>query len=554
MKSRFALAWLIVACGLRLGAAEYRLVEHGNLNKRLAVAESWASADGFLSSSPGKRASLIPNIGIGPGDFQINARLRITRLNNSACGLSLRRSFFGFEGAHGKIFLTGKLFDGARGLAIGDPADFMEDAKAFDFQVIRKGKRIRFSIDGKNVHDRAITDEPLGRFGFSPSRAIIAVSDLRVTGEFDAKYLNYIPAAEAYQIKSVPGVDKVVLLPPGPKNPRNSEGDFIHLKDGRLMFLYTHFTSGTSDHAAAHLAARYSRDQGRTWTETDENIIGNEGGYNVMSVSLLRLQDGRIALFYLRKNSLADCRPLLRFSSDEARTWSDPVEVITDQIGYFVHNNDRAIQLQSGRLVCPVALHRTPDYEKPDWDGKLMCYLSDDLGRTWRRSRSVLRGVKPDGKRITYQEPGVVELKDGRVMMFIRTGEGSQHLSWSEDGGETWSKSVPSVIKSPKSPATIERIPGTGNLLMAWNDHSLITPDLKGKRTPLAVAVSRDNGETWQTRHVLEDDPNGWYCYTAMAFVGDRVVLGHCAGDRRLGGLNTTQITSFNLDLLGASD
>lgn len=554
MKSRCALALLIVVSGIRLGAAEYPLVEHGKLNQQLAVADSWVSSAGFLSSSPDKRSSLMPNIGIGPGDFQINARLRITKLDNSACGLTLRRSFFGFEGAHGKIFLTGKLFDGARGLSIGDPADFMGDGKVFEFAVIRKGKRIRFSIDGKTVHDRAITNEPLGRFGFAPSRAIIAVADLRVVGEFDVKYLNYIPPSEAYRVKSVPGVDKVVLLPPGPKNPRNSEGDFIHLKDGRLMFLYTHFTSGTSDHAAAHLAARYSRDLGRTWTKTDEKIIGNEGGYNVMSVSLLRLKDGRIALFYLRKNSLTDCRPLLRFSSDEARTWSEPVEVITDEIGYYVHNNDRAIQLESGRLICPVALHHTPDYAKPDWDGKLMCYLSDDMGQTWRRSKSVLRGVKPDGKRITYQEPGVVELQDGRVMMFIRTGEGSQHLSWSEDGGETWSRSVASGIKSPKSPATIERIPGTGNLLMAWNDHSQITPELRGKRTPLAVAVSRDNGETWRKRLVLEDDPNGWYCYTAMDFVGDRVVLGHCAGDRRVGGLNTTQITSFSRNRFGATD
>lgn len=554
MKSRIVLAWLMVACGVRLGAAEYRHVEQGDLNEELAGAEGWKTVDGFLASDPDKRSPLTPAIGIGPGDFQITARLRITKLDNSACGLTLRRSFFGFEGAHGKIFLTGKLFDGARGLPIGDPADFIEDGRAFDFSVIRKGKRIRFAIDGKTVHERAFTDEPLGRFGFSPSRAIIAVGDLHTVGEFDAKYLNHIPAAEAYRMKSVAGVDKVVLLPPGPKNPRNSEGDFIRLKDGRLMFLYTHFTSGTSDHAAAHLAARYSRDEGRTWTKTDEKIIGNEGGYNVMSVSLLRLRDGRIALFYLRKNSLTDCRPLLRFSSDEARTWSEPVEVITDEIGYYVHNNDRAIQLESGRLVCPVALHHTPDYTKPDWDGKLMCYLSDDAGRTWRRSKTVLRGVKPDGKRITYQEPGVVELQNGRLMMFIRTGEGSQHLSWSDDGGETWSKSVPSGIKSPKSPATIERIPGTGDLLMAWNDHSQITPELRGKRTPLAVAVSRDNGETWRKRLVLEDDPNGWYCYTAMDFVGDRVVLGHCAGDRRLGGLNTTQITSFSRNRFGATD
>src|SRR5262245_16081764 len=53
------------------------------------------------------------------------------------------------------------------------------------------------------------------------------------------------------------GLTKIRLLPPGPGNPRNSEGAFIALKDGRVLFVYTHFTGGGSDHAAAHLAARF---------------------------------------------------------------------------------------------------------------------------------------------------------------------------------------------------------------------------------------------------------------------------------------------------------
>lgn len=357
-------------------------------------------------------------------------------------------------------------------------------------------------------------------------------------------------AAEPYRVKEIDGVRKVVLLPPGPGNPRNSEGDFIQLKDGRLMFVYTHFTGGGSDHAAGHLAGRFSRDGGLTWTRKDTVVLANEGGFNVMSVSLLRLRDGRIALFYLRKNSLEDCRPFLRTSDDEAKTWSKPVSVIKQPVGYYVMNNDRVAQTKSGRLICPVALHNLPEYQSPDWNGKLMCYFSDDSGNTWRRSRSVLRGEKADGKRITFQEPGVVELSDGRLMMYVRTGEGSQYLSWSQDNGNTWTDPLPSNIKSPKSPATIERIPGTEDLLMAWNDHSSIPATLRGKRTPFAVAISRDSGKSWRQTRTLEDDVNGWYCYTAMDFVDGRVLLGHCAGDRRKGGLNTTQITSFNLDWL----
>jgi hypothetical protein len=335
-------------------------------------------------------------------------------------------------------------------------------------------------------------------------------------------------------------------LPPGEGNPRNSEGDFIQLKDGRVMFLYTHFTDGAGDHSKAYLAARYSSDSGQSWTTSDKVILRNEGDWNIMSVSLLRLQDGSIALFYLRKNSLKDCRPLLRRSTDEGKTWSEPTEVITSPVGYYVMNNDRVVQLKkSGRLVAPVALHNLPDYTKPDWTGILMCYFSDDNGKSWRRSKTTLKTFDKDGKRVTTQEPGVVELKDGRLMLFSRTDGGSQFISYSEDGGDTWSAQQASNLISPVSPATIERIPSTGDLLVAWNDHSKITPELRGKRTPFNVAISRDDGQTWSDSRALESDLHGHYCYTAMTFSGKNVLLGHCAGDRRKGGLNTAQVTVF---------
>jgi hypothetical protein len=337
-------------------------------------------------------------------------------------------------------------------------------------------------------------------------------------------------------------VERPLVLSPSPGNPRNSEGDFIKLNDGRMMFLYTHFTGGGSDHAAAYLAARFSQDGGVTWSDDDVAVVPNEGGFNVMSVSLLRLANGEIALFYLRKNSLADCRPVMRVSRDEAKTWSEPT-VCIDTVGYYVLNNDRAVQLSSGRLVLPVAQHKN-DAEKGAFDGRGMisCFLSDDAGKTWRQSRTVQQG-----DRLTFQEPGVVELRDGRMMMFVRTPHGSQYVAYSEDQGDTWSDLAPSNIISPLSPASIERIPHTNDLLLVWNNHDGVAEAYRGKRTPLNVAISRDEGRTWERAKTLEDDPNGWYCYTAMEFVENEVLLAHCAGDRRQGGLNTTQITRFSL-------
>ncbi len=351
--------------------------------------------------------------------------------------------------------------------------------------------------------------------------------------------------------KEIDGVRKNVLLPPGPNNPRNSEGDFIELDDGRILFIYTHFYGGSGDHDPARLAWRVSHDRGVTWSEEDEIIVEGEGDMNDMSVSLLRLDDGRIALFYLRKNSLEDLRPLLRISDDEAETWSEPIEIITDEIAAYVVNNDRVIQTSSGRLVVPAALHQGEDGSFL-YRGKALCYLSDDNGETWRRSRTVLDMEQHPDDETGLQEPGVVELSDGRLMMFSRTDRGSQYISFSDDEGDTWSPVEPSNIISPRSPASMKRIPSTGDLLLVWNDHSELDPELEGRRrTPFTVAVSKDEGKTWTHRQNLENHPEGWYCYTAIAFVDEHVLLGHVAGRRSTPGrLATTQITRFPVEWL----
>ena len=50
-------------------------------------------------------------------------------------------------------------------------------------------------------------------------------------------------------------VHRSLSLPSTPSNPRNSEGDFILSKpDGRIVFIYSHFSGGQDDFAGAFLA------------------------------------------------------------------------------------------------------------------------------------------------------------------------------------------------------------------------------------------------------------------------------------------------------------
>ncbi len=336
----------------------------------------------------------------------------------------------------------------------------------------------------------------------------------------------------------LPALDTAVVLelPTSEGNPRNTEGDLVGLKDGRHLLIYTRFSGGGSDHDRADLVSRHSPDGGLTWTADEKIVVPNAGGLNVMSVSLLRLQDGRLALFYLEKNALTDCRPVLRYSSDEGRTWSPVTRIIPDSdTGYFVMNNDRVIQLADGRLLAPLALHHRPDWEKPDWNGEVGTYYSDDQGATWTKAPGWQQAHHPDGRRIAAQEPGLVALRDGRVLMHIRTGAGELYQSHSSDRGLTWTAPVPMGLASPQSPATIERIPGTSTLVIVWNDHSALPVDQRRLRTPLSLALSRDEGQTWTAATVLEPDPQGWYCYTAMDFTGDQMLLHYVAGTQEKG-------------------
>lgn len=333
--------------------------------------------------------------------------------------------------------------------------------------------------------------------------------------------------------------------------PRNSEGSFATLASGRVIFCYTQFYGGAGDESPAQIVRIHSDDQGRTWSQP-EVIVENTGGDNVMSVSLLRLASGRLALFYCIKNSWIDCRPHMRVSEDDGRTWSE-ARLILQAPGYFVLNNDRVIQTSKGRLIVPLGFHRSrgsdPESSK-SWDARAITLWihSDDEGRTWQESASWWALPVRSGSGL--QEPGVVERADGTLFSWSRTDQGAQYGFESTDHGHTWSAPAVTELKSPNGPASIKRLPGSNDLLALFNDHSGRFPFPPKKRNPFVAAISSDGGRTWPQRKLVESDPDGLYHYTAIHFVGDAVLLAYCAGDSKVGALNRLRIRRLRLDWL----
>ncbi|NLC68305.1 MAG: exo-alpha-sialidase [Clostridiaceae bacterium] len=341
-------------------------------------------------------------------------------------------------------------------------------------------------------------------------------------------------------------VGKIVLeLPPRENNPRNSEGAFIILRDNSVMFVYSRFTGDKShDDASANLAVRYSFDKGETWT--DEEIIFTRDEYNaknIMSVSLMRMNNGDIGLYYGIRKDTNDARKYLRRSGDEGKTWSQPIPCIPP-VGYYVVNNDRVVKLSDGRIIVPSAFHRngystgrTDPYVRFDNRGVVIFFISDDDGNTWREGNCKCVMPFNNHSNSGLQEPGLIELKNGVLWAWARTDMCFQYEMFSFDRGETWTTAQPSRFTSPCSPLSMKRIPWNGDLVAVWNP----VPNYNGRkqrsdkawhggRTPLVIAVSKDDGKTWSEYKVVENDPDSGYCYTAIHFLVDSLLLAYCAG------------------------
>lgn len=322
------------------------------------------------------------------------------------------------------------------------------------------------------------------------------------------------------------------------KNPRNSEGAFMTLDNGDIIFIYSRYKglSGADD-ATADLCMLKSRDGGRTFGE-DKVVLTCEGddAVNMMSLSLMRMNNGDIGLFYLIRPNLTTLRMYMRRSSDGGETWGERV-LCTPEIGYYVVNNDRVTRLSNGRIIIPAAAHNVCE-KFYDMHADTYFFYSDDDGVTWQKSKSKL-SIQAVNCASGMQEPGLIELHPGHLWAWARTDLGRQYESFSYDNGETWTACQPSRFTSPCSPLSMKR-DGEGSLFAIWNP----IPEYNGRpknsvftggRSPFVIAKSTDNGKTFSEPVAFEEDEGRGFCYCAMYFTEDALLLAYCAGGKEDG-------------------
>ena len=174
-------------------------------------------------------------------------------------------------------------------------------------------------------------------------------------------------------------------------------------------------------------------------------------------------------------------------SAEDRPPWSGP-----RRLGHGVALN-KPVFTRRGDWLLPAAVWERFAHVRELDNVRLPGVLaSADQGETWQ-----WRGGAVFDERI-YDEPMVVERRDGTLWMLVRTRTGIAE-SFSMDGGFSWSRGRPSRFAGPSSRFHVRRL-ASGRLLLV---NHLGNPNRQ--RSHLTALLSDDDGETWPHRLLLDE-------------------------------------------------
>jgi len=272
-------------------------------------------------------------------------------------------------------------------------------------------------------------------------------------------YNPYSPSAEPLTLPDAKGVQHT-LLPPLPENLATSK---VLIESGLLNNVQTLLSADGTVRSITVKSERHSK--------KDAARIG------------LPLY---LDVWYRQGNATAVSEPM--------RTWRG---YNGSQMEYQRLANGRLLvphgsYLPHAKAVPPTGRHET------------VIEYSDDGGASWRLSTSRLTTPCYEGFNGSNEgacEPCFEELHDGSIWMLMRTQAGCLYESVSRDNGTTWSTAAPTRFRTSTGPANLLRH-RDGRLVLTWNNCELPPKHegvgVYGGRDALHMAISKDDGRTWQ--------------------------------------------------------
>lgn len=282
------------------------------------------------------------------------------------------------------------------------------------------------------------------------------------------------------------------------------------LKDGSMMTVYSTPSSYYAKPGQTWIATRVTKDGGKTWSAEKE--IARNADCQASHPSVLRAKDGTLHVFHLafkgwkwkgvNPTNVAQSDVYATRSSDEGATWTTPQPIFD---GYSGATNG-AIETKDGTLLVPYS-HYVND------PGRLVSRvsISTDGGKTWTLGSPIDIGGAGDHEGAL--EPSLIQLRDGRVWMLIRTTRGQFWNSYSADAGKTWTAAMAGNISATSAPGHMTRL-ADGRIALVWNKR-------EKNRRELSLALSTDDGETWSAAVPLAKGKSTTYPFVIEGAPGE---------------------------------
>ena len=244
---------------------------------------------------------------------------------------------------------------------------------------------------------------------------------------------------------------------------------------------------------------------------------------------LFQREDGTVILFFKVGETIPVWKTWYMESKDGGETFTEPKELVPgDEAGGRGPVKNKPVRLADGTVLAPASL------EGETWDA--FVDISTDDCRTWemsslvpvRRSSYDIHMVdRPYDKHYLFGkgviQPTLWQDAGGEVHMLLRSTSSRIFRSDSADGGRTWCTAYDTGLPNNNSGIDLVRMKN-GDLILVYNPRENLPNYYKGPRTPLTVAISKDNGETFEKLMDLETAP-GNYCYPSVICNDENEVL-----------------------------